>query len=43
EKFTRNLARQFPSEQQQRILDVSLDRDRLERMAVSEYMDLYVA
>jgi 2-methylcitrate dehydratase len=43
EKFKRNLARRFGAEQQQRILDVSLDRERLERMAVSEYVDLYVA
>jgi 2-methylcitrate dehydratase len=42
EKFKRNLARRFPAEQQQRILDVSLNRDQLERMAVSEYVDLYV-
>ena len=43
EKFKRNLARRFGADQQQRILDASLDRDRLERMAVSEYVDLYVA
>jgi len=42
EKFKRNLARRFPAEQQQRILDVSLNREQLERMAVSEYVDLYV-
>ena len=28
--------------QQQRILEVSLDCDRLEEMAVNEYVDLYV-
>ena len=43
EKFKRNLARRFGAEQQQRILDVSMDRGRLERMPVSEYVDLYVA
>lgn len=42
EKFKRNLARRFGSEQQQRILDASMDRARLERMPVSDYVDLYV-
>ena len=42
EKFKRNLARRFGGEQQQRILDASEDRSRLERMPVSEYIDLYV-
>jgi 2-methylcitrate dehydratase len=42
EKFKRNLARRFGADQQQRILDVSLDRERLAEMAVSEYVDLYV-
>ena len=42
EKFKRNLARRFGAEQQQRILNVSLDREKLERMPVSEYVDLYV-
>jgi len=42
EKFKRNLARQFGEEQQRRILDASMDRERLERMPVSEYVDLYV-
>jgi 2-methylcitrate dehydratase len=42
EKFKRNLARRFGEEQQQRILDVSLNRERLEEMPVSEYVDLYV-
>jgi len=41
-KFRTNLARRFPPRQQQRILDVSLDQDRLEAMTVSEYVDLYV-
>lgn len=42
EKFKRNLARRFGAEQQQRILDASMDREWLERMPVSEYVDLYV-
>jgi 2-methylcitrate dehydratase len=42
EKFKRNLARQFGEEQQQRILDASMNRERLEQMPVSEYVDLYV-
>ena len=41
-KFRRNLARQFPARQQQRILDVSLDQAKLESMSVHEYVDLYV-
>jgi 2-methylcitrate dehydratase len=42
EKFKRNLARRFGAEQQERILDVSLHRERLAEMPVSEYVDLYV-
>jgi 2-methylcitrate dehydratase len=42
EKFKRNLARRFESGQQQQILAASLDRDHLERMTVSDYVDLYV-
>jgi len=42
EKFKRNLARRFGEEQQHRILDASMDREKLERMPVSEYVDLYV-
>ncbi|WP_298015236.1 bifunctional 2-methylcitrate dehydratase/aconitate hydratase [uncultured Castellaniella sp.] len=41
-KFRKNLARQFPARQQQRILDVSLDQAKLEAMPVHEYVDLYV-
>jgi 2-methylcitrate dehydratase len=41
-KFRTNLARQFPTRQQQRILDVSLDQAKLEAMPVHEYVDLYV-
>lgn len=39
DKFKINLARQFPTRQQNRILDVSLDRARLEQMPVNEYLD----
>jgi len=41
-KFRTNLARRFPARQQQRILDVSLDQQKLEAMPVHEYVDLYV-
>ncbi len=42
EKFKTNLRRRFSEAQQQRILDVSLDRERLEAMPVNDYVDLYV-
>ncbi|HUJ18101.1 MAG TPA: bifunctional 2-methylcitrate dehydratase/aconitate hydratase [Nitrospirota bacterium] len=42
EKFKTNLGRRFPAKQQKAILDVSLDRRRLEAMPVNEYVDLYV-
>ncbi|CAM3958719.1 bifunctional 2-methylcitrate dehydratase/aconitate hydratase [Bordetella tumulicola] len=41
-KFRTNLARIFPAKQQARILDASLDQQRLENMPVHEYVDLYV-
>jgi 2-methylcitrate dehydratase len=41
EKFRTNLARRFPSKQQEAILGVSLDQKRLEAMPVHEYVDLY--
>jgi 2-methylcitrate dehydratase len=41
-KFRTNLARRFPSKQQARILEASLDQEMLERMPVNEYVDLYV-
>jgi 2-methylcitrate dehydratase len=41
EKFKTNLRRRFGEAQQERILEVSLDRGRLEGMAVNEYVDLY--
>ena len=42
EKFKTNLGRRFADEQQKKILEVSLDRERVERMPVNEYVDLYV-
>jgi 2-methylcitrate dehydratase len=42
EKFRTNLARRFAAQQQQAILDVSMDRQRLEALPVSAYVDLYV-
>jgi 2-methylcitrate dehydratase len=42
EKFKTNLARQFPARQQQAILEVSLDQEKLEAMPVHEYVNLYV-
>ena len=42
EKFRTNLRRRFAEPQQQRILDVSLDADRLDRIPVNEYVDLYL-
>jgi 2-methylcitrate dehydratase len=42
EKFRTNLARRFPADQQERILEVSLDAQRLDAMAVNEYVDLYL-
>ena len=42
EKFRRNLARRFPEKQQNAIAELSLDRARLERTPVNEYVDLYV-
>jgi len=42
DKFKRNLARRFASEQQQRILHASMDRSGFEKMPVSDYVDLYV-
>ena len=41
-KFERNLARLFDAARQKRILDASLDRERLERMPVNEYVELYI-
>jgi 2-methylcitrate dehydratase len=41
-KFQTNLARRFPSKQQNRILDASLNLDALCATPVHEYIDLYV-
>jgi 2-methylcitrate dehydratase len=40
-KFRTNLARRFGADQQKEILAVSLDQQRLERMSVPDYVDLY--
>ena len=42
DKFKRNLASRFASDQQQRILDASMDRSVLENMPVNDYVDLYI-
>jgi 2-methylcitrate dehydratase len=42
EKFKANLARRFPPEQQRTILDLCMDRGRLEKMPVNEFVDLFV-
>jgi 2-methylcitrate dehydratase len=43
DKFRTNLARRFAAPQQRAILAVSMDRERLESLPVSAYVDLYVA
>jgi 2-methylcitrate dehydratase len=42
EKFKTNLARRFPPKQQQAILDVALDTNRLAAMPVHEFVDMMV-
>jgi 2-methylcitrate dehydratase len=42
EKFERNLATQFEPEQLGRILEASMDRQRLEATPIPEFMDLWV-
>jgi len=42
EKFKTNLARRFPAKQQQAILDVALDTNRLAAMPVHEFIDMMV-
>jgi 2-methylcitrate dehydratase len=42
EKFKTNLRRRFVEERQNRILDVSLDAERLFAMPVNEYVELYI-
>ncbi len=41
-KFRANLARRFPKTQQDAILAVSLDPEKLEALPVHEYVDLYI-
>jgi 2-methylcitrate dehydratase len=41
EKFKTNLRRRYDEERQRKILEASLDRERLESMAVHEYVDLF--
>jgi 2-methylcitrate dehydratase len=43
EKFKTNLRRRYAEPQQQRILEVSLDHERLASMPVNDYVDLYVS
>ena len=42
EKFRNNQRRRFTEQQQERVLAVSLDQQRLEAMSVNEYVDLYI-
>jgi 2-methylcitrate dehydratase len=42
EKFRTNLARRFPPQRQQAILEASLNQQVLDTMPVQEYVDLYV-
>ncbi|HLS86149.1 MAG TPA: bifunctional 2-methylcitrate dehydratase/aconitate hydratase, partial [Burkholderiales bacterium] len=42
EKFKTNLARRLPAARQQAILDVCMDRARLEKTPVDEFVDLFV-
>jgi len=42
EKFKRNLARRFPSKQQNAILEVCMNPGRLHAMPVDEFVDLFV-
>jgi 2-methylcitrate dehydratase len=42
DKFKTNLRRRYTEDRQQEILDASLNLERLEQMAVNEYVDLYV-
>jgi 2-methylcitrate dehydratase len=42
EKFKTNLRRRFDERQQARILELSLDPDRLDRLSVNDYVGLYI-
>jgi 2-methylcitrate dehydratase len=41
-KYKINLARKFPEKQQQRVLDASLDYQKLSKLPVNEFVDLLV-
>ncbi len=41
-KFKNNLARVFPAEQQERIIDLCLDQERLESTPVNKFVDMFV-
>jgi 2-methylcitrate dehydratase len=42
EKFERNLARRFPPKQQQKILELCLDQNRLQTTPVHDFVDMMV-
>jgi 2-methylcitrate dehydratase len=42
EKFRINLARRFPARQQQTILELCMDAERLARTPVNQFVDLFV-
>ncbi|TNF45351.1 bifunctional 2-methylcitrate dehydratase/aconitate hydratase, partial [bacterium] len=42
EKYKTNLGRRFPEKKQKAILDVCLDRSRLEEMTVNEFVDMFL-
>jgi len=42
-KFRTNLARRFPEKQQKAIIDVCLDQQRLEDIAVNKFVDMFVS
>ncbi len=42
EKFRTNLGRRFPSKQQEAILDICLNKAKLDSMPVNEFVDLFV-
>ncbi len=41
-KFRTNLARRFPEKQQNTILDICLDKTKLEEMPVNEFVDMFI-
>jgi len=42
EKFRRNLARRFPKEQREAIVDLCRDQKRMEATPVNEFVDMFV-